>query len=131
MENNKKEYWIDLCEDDLETAKILLNTKRLLHMGYFCHMIVEKALKAVVANITDKAPPKIHDLPRLASLGNIWDIITVEHKKLFTNLIPLQIEARYSKHKAKVAAELTFDLCVKLLDETEDFLCWIKKQLEA
>ncbi|MDR2045205.1 MAG: HEPN domain-containing protein, partial [Clostridium sp.] len=46
---SKVEYWLELCDDDLATAKWLLEGGRLLHCGYFCHQIAEKALKAVVA----------------------------------------------------------------------------------
>ena len=87
--NEKTEYWLNLCNDDLETAKVLLEKKRLLHMGFFCHMIVEKSLKAAIVSQTDKIPPKTHDLPRLANLGGIWDKLSIEQKDLFKTLMPL------------------------------------------
>jgi HEPN domain-containing protein len=43
--NAKAEYWLELCEDDLVTARTLFKARRYLHMGFFCNMIVEKALK--------------------------------------------------------------------------------------
>ena len=92
---NQVEYWLDLCNDDLETAKWLLKGERLLHCGYFCHQVVEKAFKAVVVKRAGEIPPKTHDLPKLANLGNIWDELSDEQKELLKKLIPLQIEARY------------------------------------
>jgi len=80
--NTKTQYWLDLCDDDLITAKALLSAGRFLHMGFFCHMIVEKALKAVIADKTNEIPPKIHDLPRLANLGGIWGKLSDEQKDL-------------------------------------------------
>ncbi|MDR1330278.1 MAG: HEPN domain-containing protein [Oscillospiraceae bacterium] len=126
---SKVDYWIDLCDDDIVTARALLNSKRLLHMGFFCHMVVEKALKAVVASVTGEIPPKIHDLPKLAVRGGVWDDITDAQKELMKNLIPLQIETRYPEYKAQVAGTLTVGYCKELLSETEDFLCWIKQRL--
>jgi HEPN domain-containing protein len=99
-------------------------------MGFFCHAVAEKALKAVVASVTDAIPPKIHDLPKLAIRGGIWDDITDNHKVLIKKLIPLQIEARYPEYKALIAETLTTGYCKELLDETEEFLCWIKQRLE-
>ena len=55
---NKVDYWLDLCDDDLKTAKWLLEGERLLHCGYFCHQVVEKAFKAVIYNNTNEIPPK-------------------------------------------------------------------------
>jgi len=128
--SDKVAYWLDLCDDDLLTAKALLQSKRLLHMGFFCHMIVEKSLKAAVAKQTDTIPPKIHDLPKLANLGGLWDTLSDEQKELIKTLIPLQIETRYPEYKERIASTLSVEFCQKLLTETEGFLCWIKKQLE-
>jgi HEPN domain-containing protein len=128
--SDKTAYWLDLCDDDLMTARALLKSKRFLHMGFFCHMIAEKALKAVIAERTDEVPPKTHDLAKLASRGGIWESISDEQKELFKKLTPLQIEARYPEYKEQIAATLTKDFCAKLLSETEVFLCWIKTQLE-
>ena len=127
---DKVVYWLELCDDDLITAKALLESKRLLHMGFFCHMIAEKALKAVIASKTDEIPPKIHDLQKLATHGGIFDKLSDSQFALLDKLTPLQIEARYPEHKEKIASGLTVDVCKKILDETEGFLCWIKQQLE-
>ena len=35
--NGKVGYWLKLCDEDLLTAKALLNSDRFLHMGFFCH----------------------------------------------------------------------------------------------
>ena len=128
--NNKTIYWLELCDDDLITAKELLKSKRWLHMGFFCHLIVEKSLKAVIAEKTNEIPPKIHDLPKLANLGGIWDVISEEQKELLKKLIPLQIEARYPEYKKRIASTLSQEYCEQLLIGTENFLCWIKQQLE-
>jgi HEPN domain-containing protein len=127
---SKVEYWLELCEDDLLTAKALLNTKRLLHCGFFCHMTAEKALKAVIASVADKVPPKIHDLQKLAAHGGIFDSLSDKQLAMIDKLTPLQIEARYPEYKERIAATLTVEYCRELLNETEGFLCWIKQQLE-
>jgi HEPN domain-containing protein len=128
--NKKTEYWLELCSDDLLTAKALLESKRYLHMGFFCHLIAEKALKAVIAEKTDDIPPKIHDLLKLSAKGEIFDKIPPEKKQLLNKLTPLQIEARYPEYKDKISATLSNEYCGQLLKETEEFLCWIKQQLE-
>ncbi|MDR2295460.1 MAG: HEPN domain-containing protein [Clostridiales Family XIII bacterium] len=126
---NKVDYWLDLCEDDPLTAKALLNAGRLLHMGLFCHMTAEKALKAVVTNAVDEIPPRTHDLQKLAVRGGVFDAFTVGQLALIDRLAPLQIEARYPEYKERIAKTLTVDYCKALLRETEEFLCWIKQRL--
>ena len=128
--NAKTEYWLELCDDDLLTAKALFQSKRHLHMGFFCHLIVEKALKAVITHKTDEIPPRIHDLVKLASMGSVFDIMSDEQKQLLHTLMPLQIEARYPEYKERIQSALTPAVCEQLLKQAEEFLCWIKQQLE-
>ena len=125
---NKADYWLELCDDDMKAARAMFETKNYLWTGFICHLIAEKALKAVIASITEQIPPKTHDLPKLASIGNINDM-TDDFKKLLNNLTPLQIDARYPEYKEKISATLTKEYCRRLLKETGDFLCWIKQKL--
>ena len=39
------EYWKELAEYDLETAKAMLKTKRYLYVGFMCHQVIEKIFK--------------------------------------------------------------------------------------
>jgi len=128
--SDKVNYWLELSSDDLITAKALLKKKRLLHMGFFCHMVAEKSLKAVVAKKTGEMPPKIHDLKKLAKMGDLLNSFTESQLNFLIELEPLNIEARYPKYKENIASTLTIKRCKQLFKETECFLCWIKKELE-
>ena len=127
---NKADYWLDLCDEDMITAKLLLKGKRLLHMAFFCHQITEKALKAVVSDVTDEIPPKIHDLLKLANISGTYGDLSEKQLSFIEEINPFNIEARYPDYKTKIETTLTNEKCVRLLKETEDFLCWIKKKLE-
>jgi HEPN domain-containing protein len=39
-------YWLDLSEYDMETAIAMFETRRYLYVGFMCHQVVEKLLKA-------------------------------------------------------------------------------------
>ena len=41
----KIQYWIEMAEYDLETAKVMLKGKRFLYVGFMCHQVIEKILK--------------------------------------------------------------------------------------
>ena len=42
---DKSEYWFESAEYDLQTARAMLETRRLLYVGFMCHQTIEKALK--------------------------------------------------------------------------------------
>jgi len=46
MDNQeRKKYWLELAEYDMETAKVMLLGERYLYVGFMCHQVIEKALK--------------------------------------------------------------------------------------
>ena len=127
--NSKTDYWLEMCNDDLITARTMFDAKQFLWMGFICHLVAEKALKAVIAEKTDKVPPKTHDLRRLAILGDIFDSLSDEQKGLLKKLMPLHIEARYPEYKEKIKEILSAEYCKRILTETEAFVCWTKQLL--
>ncbi len=64
-------YWKSSSQEDLEAAGSLLEKKHLRHCMFFSHLALEKAIKAHVAKQTQKVPPRIHNLIRLAEIGEI------------------------------------------------------------
>jgi len=132
MEQKEKvQYWLNMADYDLETAKAMQETKRYLYVGFMCHLVVEKALKAVITEVTNEVPPKSHHLVELAETAKVQDKMSNEQQSLLLTLNPLNIEARYSEYKDKIAQILTEERCVMLIEETEEMLCWIKQQLSA
>ena len=126
---DKAKYWLDLAEDDISVAELLLAGNKYLQAGFFCHLTAEKALKAVIAHETNETPPKIHNLITLAKHGKIFPALSNNQLLLLNDLMPLQIEARYPEYKKNIAETLSNELCKRLLEETEAFLCWIKQEL--
>ncbi|MCL2740413.1 MAG: HEPN domain-containing protein [Oscillospiraceae bacterium] len=72
---NKTQYWLNIADYDLDTAKAMLKTGRYLYVGFMCHQTIEKALKAIIARdcAENEIPPKIHDLTKLALKANLLD----------------------------------------------------------
>ncbi|MCL1858628.1 MAG: HEPN domain-containing protein [Oscillospiraceae bacterium] len=125
------DYWLDLAEYDMETAKAMLQTDRYLYVGFMCHQVVEKGLKAIIAGdcIDGDIPPKIHHLMKLAKNADLSNKLNEKQKDFIRELNPLNIEARYPEYKQKLSTMLTKNKCQELIKKTEEFLCWIKKQL--
>ena len=124
-------YWIDLSEYDIETAKVMLNGRRYLYVGFMCHQTIEKALKGVISGTCAEGeiPPKIHHLLKLADRAGLFNKMSAEQQEIIKDLNPLNIEARYPVYKEHIAEGLSDKICNKLIIETEELLCWIKQQL--
>ena len=127
---DKVEYWLKLCDDNIVSARILLKGKQYLDAGFFCHQITEKALKAVIANISEEVPPKIHKLKKLADIGQLTCDLSQDQISLLIELDPLNIEARYPDYKDNISKTMTAEKAERILKRTEEFLCWIKQKLE-
>lgn len=127
--NGKFQYWIDNAQYDFETAKAMLETKRFLYVGFMCHQVIEKALKAVISKDESTTPQKIHHLPKLAKQGNIYELMNDSQKDFLEILLPLNIEARYPSYKGNLSHSLNESNCKTLIEETGALLCWIKQQL--
>jgi HEPN domain-containing protein len=122
-------YWLDLADYDMETAHSLLAGGRRIYVGYMCHLVAEKALKAAVTRATRTFPPRIHALVELAERAGLYAQMSADQRKLLDALDPLNIEARYPAERKKLLASLTEERCRELVAGTEELLTWVKTQL--
>lgn len=127
--NEKVQNWISLSDYDLDTADAMLETKRLLYVGFMCHQAVEKILKGYYEHNLKSIPPFIHDLERLATATGIWDKFSDEHKNLVHYIQPLNVQSRYTLYKDKIFASLTQEKCQRLIDQSRELVKWIKTLL--
>ena len=86
---------VDLAEYDIETAKAMLKSGRYLYVGFMCHQVIEKALKAVVARdcAEGELSPKTHDLGKLAARTNLFDKMTDEQRRVKFEIAKIYCEA--------------------------------------
>lgn len=126
---SKVEYWIDMAKYDFDTAKAMNESKRYLYVGFMCHQVMEKALKAYFVKHKDSNPPYTHNLTLLAEKSGIYDEMTDEQKDFIDFLEPLNIEARYPTTKEKLLAILNEEKCQVLINKTEGEFEWVMKKL--
>ena len=130
---DKIKYWLDIAEEDISVAKVLIKANKFLYTGFMCHQAIEKALKAVISRDCEESeiPPKIHDLSKLAIRAKLFDLMSEEQQDFIEDLNPLNVEARYPEYKDEIAAGLNNGICREFLMGTEALLCWIKEQLST
>ncbi|MDR0854579.1 MAG: HEPN domain-containing protein [Clostridiales Family XIII bacterium] len=127
MDNEKRQYWLEIADYDFETAKAMLITHRYLYVGFMCHQAIEKAFKSEIAK-GGEMPPKVHNLNRLAEEGHLTSALSDEQEALIDILLPLNIEARYPSYKDRLAETLDEETCRNILERTEELLTWIKNR---
>ena len=125
----KVDYWLDIAQYDLETAKVMLDGKRYLYVGFMCHQTIEKALKGCIWALTGKEPEYTHALARLVRSAGLTDELPEQLSGLIDVLEPLNIEARYPTHKEKLMQSLTHERSKEILDQTKELYGWIKTKL--
>lgn len=103
----KTGYWTNLAVDDLDSAEIMLEKKKYLQSGFYCHQTIEKILKAYYWYTSEQDPPYTHNLMKLAESGGLVELLTEERKRLMDILMPLNIEARYPDNKMALLKTLT------------------------
>jgi len=79
----KYEHWLTLSKYDIETAKVLLDTKRYSYVPVLCQQSVERILKGMFICHTGKEASKTHNIPFLANklIDNNTFIITEAGKR--------------------------------------------------
>jgi len=126
----KHEYWFEMAEYDLETARAMLTTRRVLYVGFMCQQTIEKALKGLFVHVNpDVSVPYIHGVAKLAKYANVYEVMSDHQKGILDVLEPMNIEARYPSVKDKLLASLTVSRCEEIIRETEALMIWIKSKL--
>lgn len=125
----KIQYWIEISEYDLETAKSLMQVKRYLYVGFMCHQAIEKIIKGYYFKVHQKTPPYSHNLPTLSEESGIYAEMSGEYKDFLDFLTPLNVKARYPSYKKKVLEILDENRCKEILIKTEELYSWIKEKL--
>ncbi len=118
------EYWIYTAKSDLDTAELLIRESRIIHGLFFCHLAIEKGLKAHVVKATGNIPPKSHNLIYLLDLSNI------EFGESFEDflgiLMKYQLEGRYPDYNPVIPAK---EKVLEYLNKTKEMLIWLERRL--
>ena len=78
----KVAYWLDIAEYDMETAVAMLQTGRWLYVGFMCHQVIEKTLKAYWTATQEQDPPYVHNHKQLAAGTGLYNLMD-ENQKIF------------------------------------------------
>ena len=117
-------YWREGAISDLETAELLIKNRRLLHGLFFCHLTMEKILKAFVVKTTLELPPKSYNLLRLYEIAHLS--LADDEIQLLEILMVYQLEGRYPEYYPNLPH---FSFANDILTRTKKLLQCLKEKL--
>jgi HEPN domain-containing protein len=118
------DYWSKSAENDIETAEILITSGKYLEGMFFCHLCIEKILKALVVKQTENIPIRSHDLFYLIEIANIK--IHEEESSFMQILMKYQLEGRYPEFYPRPPSP---DKIYDYLKQTKNLLECFKQML--
>ena len=124
MRKDTKNY-IKSAEYDLKTADFMLNSERYIYVIFMCHLSLEKILKAIVTEITQKISPKSHNLIYLLKLGNIQ--LPSESFDFIAKINNASIVTRYPEDFSKILEAYPKSVAKEYLSKTKEILKCLKK----
>lgn len=110
-------YWLEIARDDLRVAGRLIDSNDRLHALFFCHLGIEKMLKALYVKMNSTSPPPIHNLVRLAMESKLT--LSGEDLEFLNELLRFNIEARYPKDRIKIRKTCTKKYSMEILQKVK------------
>lgn len=110
-------YWIKSADEDWITVHSLFAAKRYLHSLFFCHLTLEKTLKALwVKNNENNIPPKIHNLAKLNEEAKIY--LSEDIVKQLYELNAFQLEGRYPDYLFEISKRCNDEFTNEIIQKT-------------
>ncbi len=121
---NQIEYWKKGADADIDTARILIKKRKYLHGLFFCHLTLEKIIKALVVKAANQNPPKSHNLFRL--LENAGIEVEDKDAEFLGILMKYQLEGRYPDYSPQIPGGKKVK---EYFRKTKEMLTWLKGKL--
>jgi len=118
------DYWINGAEDDILTAEILISRNRLLHGLFFCHLVIEKAIKAHIVKSTKEIAPRSHNLILLSEKAKIE--FENDNDIFLGVLMKYQLQGRYPDYNPVKPNNKNVQ---DYFNKTKELLQWLKEKL--
>ncbi len=118
------DHWKNGSIDAMETAELLIDKGKILFGLFFCHLAIEKVLKAHFVRCTKTLAPKTHDLYFLISKIDF----TLEDSgyQFLRVLMRYQLEGRYPENQPIVPSG---EVIEKYFSSTKELFEWLIQKL--
>jgi HEPN domain-containing protein len=117
------QQWAERAQYDLDTAEAMFKAGRYLYVLFCCQQAIEKILKSVIIQRTNKLPPRIHQLARLAQIAKL--AIDERQADLLREVSNYYIPTRYPEEVAELALGVTEEEARLVLARSKEFTQWL------
>ena len=121
--------WLDRVVYDLDTAKAMLQTGRLIYAIFMCQQSLEKCLKALLAFQGKEIIP-IHNLRRLAETASIIDQLEDSTLVKLDYLSSYYINARYKEDLQQLSKGISEGVVRDFIAFSEEQITWLQKKMK-
>ncbi len=113
------------AEYDLATAEHMLETGGYVYVVFMCHLSIEKMLKAISAEVTDKSPPKTHNLLYLTKLAGVNFL--EKPFEFVSKINNASIVTRYPEDFSKLIEAYSENVVKEYIEQTKEVIKWLKQ----
>ena len=121
--------WLDRVAYDIDTAKAMLRTGRLIYVIFMCQQSLEKCFKALLA-YKDKEIIPIHNLRRLAELAEVIHEMDEPTLVKLDFLSSYYINARYKEDLQQLSRGITESVARDFIQFSEGVIAWLCQKIK-
>lgn len=122
-------YWIEGAKSDMKAAEVLLNGGSYSQCLFWCHLVLEKLLKACVARHTKTQAPYSHNLVLLTE--NSGFVFSENQKENLVVITKFNMRGRYADELQQFNKQCTKEFTEKYFQITKDFYQWLIKEMSS
>ena len=127
LRNSQK--WLDRVTYDMDTAKAMLQTGRLIYAIFMCQQSLEKCFKALLA-YKDKEIVPIHNLRRLSELNSVIQELDEPALMKLDFLSNYYINARYKEDLQQLSKGITDPVVGDFIQFSEGLITWLCQKMK-
>jgi HEPN domain-containing protein len=121
--------WLDRVAYDIDTAKAMLQTGRLIYAIFMCQQALEKCFKALLA-YKDREIIPIHNLRRLAELAEVIHEMDEPTLVKLDFLSSYYINARYKEDLQQLSRGITESVARDFVQFSEGVIAWLCQKIK-
>jgi len=127
--DDKVKYWIKTADHDWHVANHLYEKGDYSYALFFCHLTIEKLLKAIFTQREDKTPPFSHNLVYLSEKSRLE--MNEERLELLEEITDFNLEARYPDDKFSFYQKSTKEFTLNKISQIEELKKWLLQNLQS
>jgi HEPN domain-containing protein len=117
--------WLAQVDYDIATAEQMLPAGRYIYVIFMSHMALEKALKALVTEETQKLPPRTHNLIDLAQRAHV--VLSQEQQDFLGKINNTSVVVRYPDDLSAMVSQYPEAIAQDYLERTKELILWVRQ----